>query len=129
MFRRASNTISVSFKYGVIKAVIADSFIKRAIGLGLRRTIGANDGMAFIFPRPRKSAFWNLGMRFPIDIIWIKDGVIIDIQQNIPKMTKGLKIFYPARPVDMALEVPAGMAHKIGAVIYESVHITYSLEL
>ncbi len=127
--RKRSNTISISFKHGVIKATIADSFIKRAIGLGFRRAIGVNDGMAFIFARPRNPRFWNVGMLFPIDVIWIRDGVIVHIQKNIPKMANGLKIFYSARLADVALEIQAGMADKIGATLYESVHITYSLEL
>jgi len=121
--------MSIRFDNGMIEAVVADSLFKRSIGLSFSRPLEENKGMAFIFRHANKPIFWNFGMCFPIDVIWIKNDMIIAVQKNIPKMTRGIKIFYPPFSIDMALEVPAGTADKIGAVAYKSIDITHSLKL
>jgi uncharacterized membrane protein (UPF0127 family) len=69
--------------------------------------------MLFVFPRPRRAAFWNLAMRFPVDVIWISDSRVIGIAKNIPAVSAGIKIFSPPAKIDYVLEIPAGLADEL----------------
>ncbi|MEK6881794.1 MAG: DUF192 domain-containing protein, partial [Nanoarchaeota archaeon] len=62
---------------------IADTPEKSQKGLGDRDFLAPEEGMLFVLRTP-KPTFWMKGMRFPLDFIWIKDGIVTDIQKNIP---------------------------------------------
>lgn len=47
-------------------------------GLAGRDTLSDSTGMLFTFDPPATQRVWMAGMRFPIDIAWIRDGQIID---------------------------------------------------
>jgi hypothetical protein len=88
----------------------------RERGLSGRAGLAADEGMYFIFDKPLAYAFWMKDMRFPIDIIWIFDGKIVDLSTNLPVPVAGqqLPTFAPRVPVDRVLEVPAGFAQTHG---------------
>ncbi len=64
--------------------------------------------MLFIFPTPDTYAFHMKDMRFPIDIIWIRSNVIVDISKDVP-VPKGMDLptYQPSADADMVLEVNA----------------------
>jgi len=103
----------IQFRNGIIIAEIANNFISRAIGLSFRKAIKGNEGLLFRFHGQTRPLFWNFGMMFPIDVIWIKDGEIVGLEENIPEMKKGIKIFASAEPVHMALELSAGSVKRL----------------
>jgi uncharacterized membrane protein (UPF0127 family) len=77
-------------------------------GLGKRDYLAEFEGMLFIFPTPDTYAFHMKDMRFPIDIIWIRSNVIVDITKNVPVPTgMDLPTYQPDREADMVLEVNA----------------------
>lgn len=87
---------------------------KIARGLSGRSEIGA-DGMLFVFAQPIRPGFWMKEMQFDLDLVWIQDGKIVDITPNVPAPppntpVQQLEVYYPAEPVTMVLEVPAGFA-------------------
>lgn len=90
---------------------IADNDEKRSLGLSKRESLKTYNGMFFIFPeKPIQPVFWMKYMKFPIDILWIKDGKIVQIDENIPNPPEGtpdnkLKLYRPKNPVDYVLEV------------------------
>jgi uncharacterized membrane protein (UPF0127 family) len=97
-------------------------------GLSGRDEIGS-DGMLFIFTPPRQPAFWMIDMKFDLDFIWIKDGVVSEVMTNIPKPLEGqapadLPRYTPQQPVDMMLEVNAGFAAREGISVGDQVHLT-----
>lgn len=84
----------------------------RERGLSGRSELTA-DGMLFVFDKPTLIGFWMKDMLFNLDLIWIKDGRVVDITENAPKPEVGqdwrsLPMYAPAQPVDLVLEVPAG---------------------
>lgn len=87
----------------------ARSLWEKVRGLSFTKKIN-NDGMIFFFNKLSRPLFWNFGMYFPIDVIWVKDKTIVDISTNIPPMKNGFKIFYPSVQVDCAIEM---MAHEV----------------
>lgn len=98
-----------------IKVYIADDQVERSKGLGGRESLASNSGMLFIFPRPDIHPFWMKGMKFAIDMIWIRESVIVDIKKNVPPVpadTPDIDIprYVPNQPADMVLEVNNGFA-------------------
>lgn len=66
------------------EALIADTLIKRMIGLMFRKGIGRNQCMLFTFWSEGYQSIWMYNMLFPIDVIWVsKDMKIVDIRENM----------------------------------------------
>jgi uncharacterized membrane protein (UPF0127 family) len=96
---------------------VADSPKKRAKGLSGRNTLAENEGMLFVFnEKDTIPSFWMKGMLFPIDIVWIADNQVVQIDSNVqpePDTPDAkLKHYRPLRPVDYVLEVSAGFSSK-----------------
>ena len=97
---------------------VADTATKRTQGLSGVSAMGENEGMLFLFPIPAKYSFWMKDMNFPIDIIWIRDGKIAGVSENLPAPTGNgvfsLPNYTPESAVDMVLEIGAGNSKKYG---------------
>ncbi len=109
------------FKIGdvEIKVEIADDSSKRQKGLGGRENLAENTGMLFIFEKPLRPQFWMKNVKFPLDIIWIKNNVVVDIIKNAAIPGSGasddtLPRYVPNQEIDMALEVNAGFVDSKG---------------
>jgi len=64
---------------------IADNFVTRAKGLMGRKSLGANDGMLFVFDKEEKHFFWMVNTTIPLDAIHIsKNGAVVDIIEMDP---------------------------------------------
>jgi uncharacterized membrane protein (UPF0127 family) len=94
-------------------------------GLSGRSSIGS-DGMLFVFTQSMMPRFWMKEMQFPLDLIWINNGKIVDITENVSAPEPGqalndLPTFGPKEPANWVLEVPAGTAKssnwKVGDVV------------
>ncbi|MDO8504262.1 MAG: DUF192 domain-containing protein [Candidatus Liptonbacteria bacterium] len=106
---------------------IAGTLRSRAQGLSGRESMDEQNGMVFVFTIPAKYGFWMKDMRFPIDIVWIRGGVVIGITENAPAAKGGvlsLKNYYPPDNVDMVLELNAGTAGKFGLKTGDNVALT-----
>lgn len=78
-------------------------------GLGGRDGLSGIDGMLFIFPQYHVPVFWMKDTHFPLDMIWLQDGVVVDITRNAPLATSDkLPTYSPRQPINMVLEVSAG---------------------
>jgi len=78
-------------------------------GLSGRKTLGANDGMLFILGQSRKVSFWMKDMLFSIDIIWIKNEVVVGFVENAPLPSETeIPSFDSPGEVTSVLEVNAG---------------------
>ncbi len=98
-----------------LKVEVRDDAAERALGLSYRKKLDENEGMLFIFEQPAMHGFWMKGMEFNLDIIWIRNGVIVDISKNVPapKMNGGqIAAVSPKEAADWVLEVVGGWAEK-----------------
>ncbi len=87
-------------------------------GLSDRADLGSSDGMLFIFPQSHVPIFWMKDMHFPIDIIWISHGLVVDITHSAPvSESDHLPTYSPKVPVEMVLEVNSGWAEENGVII------------
>jgi len=67
--------------------------------------------MYFPYARPGFFGFWMKGMRFPIDIVFLREGRIVEIHPQVPFEQGGNgPTIRPRELVDAVLEVPAGYA-------------------
>ncbi len=116
---------SISKSYGTyallpegqkISLDLARTDVERARGLSGRQSIKEDAGMYFIFPREDRYGFWMKDMEFPIDIIWIHQGKVVGVAENVqaqPGATDSeLEIYYPPEAVNAVLEMKAGAARR-----------------
>lgn len=93
----------------------------KEIGLSKHNTLALNHGMLFLFDKPELYAFWMKGMKFPLDIIFIRNNKIVTLYKSLP--INNLTI-YPARePSDKVLEINAGLSEKYGIKVGDTVTI------
>ena len=117
-------TITVGSK--TIQVQLADTEATREQGLSGVTSLGANNGMLFVFDTNVTAVFWMRGMLIPLDMIWIESGKVIRIDKNIPKPDPNtpdaqLATYSAGQPVDHVLEVNAGFSDankiKVGDVV------------
>ncbi len=78
----------------------------RKVGLSGRMSLGADEGMLFIFPHAGRFSFWMKGTLVPLSVAFVTpDGKIAEIQDMEPETTVA---HTPRRAAIMALEMPAG---------------------
>ncbi|MCD4785199.1 MAG: DUF192 domain-containing protein [Candidatus Eremiobacteraeota bacterium] len=104
-----------------ISAEIADDHEERQAGLSWRQSLGENDGMLFVFEEKRITGMWMYGMLFPIDVIWICDDTIVEIDENVPNPadpnSTSAPTYQPDQEINFFLEVNAGFVEKHGIKI------------
>ncbi len=110
-----------------LSVLVANTPSRQYQGLGNRDSIAPEDGMLFPFSEPGRLGFVMRGMRFPIDIIWLSNGVIVDIAPNTPlepgAKEEDLKVYFPRVLANTVLELPAGEAEKRGFKIGDKVEV------
>ncbi|MFC1639074.1 DUF192 domain-containing protein [Patescibacteria group bacterium] len=102
---------TVEFESGPTLDVAVAAYDRvRQQGLSGRSSLEPHDGMLFLFPRAQRYAFWMQDMRFPIDVVWIRAGEVVDLTYglSIPEGDEEPLTFAPVTPADAVLEVPAG---------------------
>jgi hypothetical protein len=102
----------------VKKIELADSVGKKTKGLMFRKSLAKGTGLLMAFDYERKHEIWMLGMRFPIDIIFIDSRKrIVDIKHSAKPMGKNpmtWRVYRPRRPCKYVLETTAGLANETG---------------
>lgn len=94
-----------------IAVEIADSRAEQAKGLGERDGLAWGSGMYFPYPRPGFYSFWMKGMRFSIDIVFLREDRIVDLFPHVAFEPGGNgPTIRPRSLADAVLEVPAGFA-------------------
>lgn len=86
-------------------------------GLSDRVSMEDDEGLLFKMPTEDIHPFWMYRMNFAIDMIWIRDGEIVEIARNMqpPSETGGIpKTHTPLETADMVLELTAGGARRYG---------------
>tara|TARA_Y100001970_G_scaffold292010_1_gene431499 strand:- start:1310 stop:1780 length:471 start_codon:yes stop_codon:yes gene_type:complete len=98
-----------------INVEIADTILKRRLGLSNRPNLKKNWGMLFIFDKSEMHSFWMKNMSFSLDIIWLENYRIVQIHENVMPVPSGKKptILRPLVPVNFVLEIAAGRANEL----------------
>ena len=109
----------------------AETILARTRGLSGRDSLPEDGGMIFIFSSSTTGGFWMKDMKFAIDTVWFRkssplkiltgktwEGKVVGVKENMrPELGKqlwSLKIYYPPKSIDAALELNAGAVKKYG---------------
>ena len=102
-----------------VNVYLADSSTEHTAGLGNRAALQPGQGMVFVFPDSKIQTFWMKDTSFPIDIVWVQDGVVMGVEPNIQPEAKqtllsDYKLYSSKLPVNMVIELPAGFTANNG---------------
>lgn len=101
--------VNVIIGGATVRAEVAQSDAKKALGLGNREKLEKGTGMLFAFETPSAYRFWNRDMLIPIDIIWIFNDKVVDVYEHLPAYAAEKDfVATPKAPVNFVLEVPDG---------------------
>jgi len=123
--------ITINAKKILVEIAQTDS--KRAKGLSDRDSLDQNEGLLFTFDNKNvRPAFWMKDMRFPIDIIWIKEGKITEIAKSVPVPKKGtadknLTLYTPKEDIDYVFEVNAGFCDRENIKVGDTVDLSKAI--
>ena len=105
--------MDIKINSSVIRIEVVKNFFSRALGLMFRKNLPEDCGMLFVFESERRHAFWNLGVGFEIDIVWLSsDGKVVDIAKNVPP--NSMEVRKPKRSAKYAIELAGGLSSKLG---------------
>lgn len=108
-----SNNISLGKCDITIETVATEELRKK--GLSNRDALCQNCGMLFLFEKESNYSFWMKDMRFPIDIVWLRNNKVVDISRDISHQSKS--VHTSKELVDKVLELNAGEVNRCGIKI------------
>jgi uncharacterized membrane protein (UPF0127 family) len=107
--RYATKSLQIDGKPHI--ALVADTYIKRMLGLMYRESLGPNECMLFIYSHSAKHPIRMKNMLFSIDIIWLDaNRKVVDIARNISpfnRLQNGLQ-YLPRLDAKYVIELRAG---------------------
>ena len=73
--------------------------------------------------------FWMKDMKFAIDIIWINDSEIVQIDKNVQPpapntVDEDLLLYIPSQPIDYVLEVNANFTEENNIKVGDSIDLS-----
>jgi uncharacterized membrane protein (UPF0127 family) len=86
-------------------------------GLMGRRSLAPYTGMAFVFARPTTERFWMKATLIPLSIAWFGSTGRFEASAAMapcPASASTCPTYGPARPYQLAVEVPAGGLQRLG---------------
>ena len=90
----------------LIHAEVADSFVTRMQGLMHRPSMGANEGMLFIFEEAGIQCMWMKNTLIPLSVAYLADdGTIVNVEDMKPQTEDS---HCAKKPVRYALEMNVG---------------------
>jgi len=96
----------------LINAELATTPQQREIGLMMRQSMPANDGMLFVFEQPGQQCFWMKNTLIPLSVAFIADdGSVVNVDEMAP-MTENSHC--STKPVRFVLEMNQGWFSKRG---------------
>lgn len=123
-FQAPAGKPQVTIDGHTFKVEVAKTDKDKEIGLTKYQSLDQDAGMFFSFGAEGNYSFWMRGMKFPIDIIYIDQGKVVDIKKNLPpadSSTPNIPTYAPSKPADSVLEISSGLSDKYGFKIGDSV--------
>lgn len=104
---------------------VARTEAEKVRGLSGRDRLAPDRGMLFVYEAPARPRIWMRGMRFPLDILWIRDGRIVDLVRGAkaPAPGEAPQEFAPREDAQYVLEVPAGFVERQGIAVGDRVEV------
>ena len=123
-YRTGLRAQQVRIGEAVFNVEIANTIPSRISGLSNRESLAEDAGMLFVFPVAMPQGFWMKDMKFPIDIIWIKENRVVGLVIGAePETGPDYTIYRSPEPVDKVLEINAGLSIKRGIKVGDDVRM------
>lgn len=93
---------------------VAKTSRQQEIGLMFRQHLAENRGMLFPVSPPQSIDLWMKQTRIPLDVLYIRNGKIVKIDQNLPPcVTDRCEVYTSGVDVDSVIEIAGGTAEKL----------------
>jgi uncharacterized protein len=103
---------------------IAKTARQQEIGLMFRQHLAENRGMLFPVNPPQSIDLWMKQTRIPLDVLYICNGKIVKIDQNLPPcLTDRCEVYSSGGVVDRVIEIVGGTAEKLQLKVGNTVSI------
>lgn len=111
----------------LIQLEVARTPQEQALGLMYRTSLADDRGMLFPFDPPRPVSFWMKNVAIHLDMIFIRDGEIVAIAENVPPcITPECPTYGPSQvPVEYVIELRGGRANQLGLAVGDRVDIEF----
>lgn len=112
-----------------VKLEVASTDAEVQRGLMYRTNLPETQGMIFVFSPPREVAFWMAHCFIHLDMIFIKDGKIVEISKNVPpckaKNDQDCPRYPEAGAIDVShvIEVAGGYCDRHGVKVGDTVKV------
>lgn len=104
-------------KGGELELQIASTATEREKGLQGVPKLLPGHGVLFLTEQPQIPKMWMRHVAIPLDMVFVRDGVISDVFTNVPPCADSTLIcptYSPRQKVDAVIEVGAGEAMRLG---------------
>jgi uncharacterized membrane protein (UPF0127 family) len=122
---RDGQIIDVEINSVRLKLVAAVSDSAKAKGLSDTKEV-PYDGMIFIFDKAQNLAFWMKDMNYYIDIVWLSNGRVAGITENIPPPSAAQKYalvkYYSPQDADVVIELSSGRAKQLNIKMSDMIY-------
>lgn len=99
---------------------------QQALGLMYRTSLPDSRGMLFQFQPAQPVSFWMKNVAIPLDMIFLREGVVKAIAANVPPCRANPCPSYgPETPIDQVIELRGGRAAELGLKVGDRVEIQF----
>jgi uncharacterized protein len=101
----------------IIELEVARTSAEQSMGLMYRMELQDNRGMLFPFSPPRPVRFWMKNVSISLDMVFLRDGEVKEIVENVPPCTSDpCPVYGPPHSVaiDRVIELRGGRAAELG---------------
>jgi uncharacterized membrane protein (UPF0127 family) len=99
----------------IIELEVAQTPEQQAKGLMYRLSLEKNRGMLFPFAPPLMARFWMKNVSIPLDMIFLKDGIVKAVLLNVPPCDADpCPVYGPNTMVNQVIELAGGRAKELG---------------
>ncbi|MHC5933789.1 DUF192 domain-containing protein [Nostoc sp.] len=109
-----------------IQLEVAQTSEQQEMGLMYRPALPDDRGMLFGFPSAQPVRFWMKNTPVPLDIVFIRNGVVKYIQAGTPPCaSEPCPTYGPNTPIDKAIELRSGRAAELKLKVGDIIKIEF----
>ncbi len=124
-FQTLPLTLLATINQTQFKLAVAATPQQQQIGLMFRPALPDDEGMLFPFQPARRVGFWMKNTLIPLDMLYIREGIIREIQHNVPPCQADPCPSYPSKgEIDQVIELRGGRSKELNIQVGDRVYLT-----